>query len=168
MRGPFVALKTCKNLLLVAALGVSLGQAAVAADQAPDFVLPTSSGKIDLADLKGKVIYLDFWASWCHPCRKSFPWLNEMQERYGQKGLAVVAINVDRTPDLASKFLQNVPANFTVAYDPDGKVADVYQVQGMPSSFLIDRTGHIREVHMGFRENETSLLEEDLQTLLTQ
>ena len=154
------------SLLSAALLCLTLSQTALAADKAPGFVLPTDAGKIDLTDLKGKVVYLDFWASWCPPCRKSFPWLNEMQQRYGRQGFAVVAVNVDKSRNLAAEFLQEVPANFTVAYDPQGEVADSYQVQGMPSSFIIDRSGQIRETHIGFRQEDASQLEESLQMLL--
>ena len=161
-----MTLKTCKSLLLATLLGSALSQTALAGDKAPGFVLPTNSGNITLSEFKGKVIYLDFWASWCPPCRKSFPWLNEIQERYGRKGLAVVAINMDKNRDLAGTFLHRVPANFTVAYDPEGRVADSYQIQGMPSSYLIDRKGHIRATYIGFREKDASQLEKDLQTLL--
>jgi len=146
-------------------LGV-LGAPAHSAEQAPYFALPTATGKIDLNTLKGKVIYVDFWASWCPPCRKSFPWLNTMQQRYGRQGLAVVAINVDKSRDLANQFLKAIPAHFTIAYDPKGEVADSYQVQGMPSSFIIDRHGQIRSVHIGFRDQDASELEQTLQTVL--
>jgi cytochrome c biogenesis protein CcmG/thiol:disulfide interchange protein DsbE len=158
--------RKCASLLAMGLLWLAIGQAALAKDHAPEFVLPTNSGKIDLAEFKGKVVYLDFWASWCPPCRKSFPWLNEMQQRYGRQGFAVVAINLDKTRDLAGRFLQKIPANFTVAYDPLGKVADSYQVRGMPSSFIIDRNGQIRETHIGFREKDALHLEETLQALL--
>ena len=156
------------RLFLTALLYLAVSQTALAMDKARDFILPTDSGKIELSQLKGKVVYLDFWASWCPPCRKSFPWLNEMQRRYGQEGFAVVAVNVDKTRDLANAFLRKFPADFTVAYDPSGKVAENYQVQGMPSSFFIDRNGRIRETHMGFREEDTSQLEDTLQSLLMQ
>lgn len=152
--------------LCVVLLGLLLSPAAPAEDTAPGFVLPTGSGTVNLADFKGKVVYLDFWASWCPPCRKSFPWMNEMAQRYGRQGLTVVAVNVDKTRDLAKKFLSDVPANFTVAYDADGKVADTYKVMGMPSSYLIDRTGRIQSVHIGFRDGDAEQLEAALQTLL--
>jgi thiol-disulfide isomerase/thioredoxin len=144
----------------------SLGQAALAAETAPNFELPTNNGTLTLADLKGKVVYLDFWASWCPPCRQSFPWMDEMERRYGRQGLTVVAVNLDKDRDLAAKFLNEVPAHFTVAYDQRGAVAESYHVPGMPSSFIIDRNGKIQEVHIGFREDDSSELEESLRTAL--
>ena len=151
--------------LRILLLALTLNQAA-AADTAPNFALPTGSGTVSLAELKGKVVYLDFWASWCPPCRKSFPWMNDLQQRYGKIGLAVVAVNVDKTRDLAAKFLREVPANFTVAYDPDGKAADSYHVPGMPSSFIIDRAGKIQAIHIGFRDEDVPGIEEALRAAL--
>lgn len=152
--------------LRILLLAWTFNQAAIAADTAPNFVLPTGSGTVSLAALKGKVVYLDFWASWCPPCRKSFPWMSDLQQRYGKLGLAVVAVNVDKTRDLAAKFLSEVPAAFTVAYDPDGKAADSYHVPGMPSSFIIDRTGKIQAIHIGFRNEDIPGIEESLRTAL--
>lgn len=150
-------------LFLLAAL-VPLQVLAVV--NAPTFELPTDNGKISLSSLKGKVVYLDFWASWCGPCRKSFPWMNRMMQRYGDKGLVIVAVNLDKSRDLARKFLQDYPAQFTVAYDPEGNTADQYDVQGMPSSYLIDRRQHIVKVHLGFKDEDTLGLERNIEYLL--
>jgi cytochrome c biogenesis protein CcmG/thiol:disulfide interchange protein DsbE len=158
--------RTIARLLSITTMAWALSNTAMAGETAPSFALPTDAGIVKLADLKGKVVYLDFWASWCPPCRKSFPWMNEMQQRYGRQGFAVVAVDVDKTRDLASKFLHEVPADFIVAYDPEGGVADSYQVQGMPSSFIIDRNGQIREVHVGFRDGDTDDIESTLQAVL--
>jgi thiol-disulfide isomerase/thioredoxin len=132
----------------------------------PAFQLPTDSGTVSLAALKGKVVYVDFWASWCAPCRKSFPWMNEMQRRYGQAGLAVVAINVDKDRALAEQFLASIPANFTIAYDPQGSVAEQFHVEGMPSSFIISRDGALLGTHIGFRDDDAVELERVLKTTL--
>jgi cytochrome c biogenesis protein CcmG/thiol:disulfide interchange protein DsbE len=159
-------LRILKRFLPILVLGCALGQVD-AAETAPNFALPTDNGTFTLADLKGKVVYLDFWASWCPPCRKSFPWMNKMEHRYGDKGLAVVAVNLDKDHELAAKFLNEVPADFTVAYDREGTVADNYHVPGMPSSFIIDRHGKVRAVHIGFREEDSTALEETLRTALS-
>jgi thiol-disulfide isomerase/thioredoxin len=137
-----------------------------AAVPAPVFELPTANGKVSLASLKGKVVYLDFWASWCGPCRKSFPWMNRMMRRYRDDGLVIVAVNLDKNRGLAEKFLHDYPAGFTVAYDPEGDVADDYAVQGMPSAYLIDRQQHIVKEHLGFREADTPGLEHNIRSLL--
>lgn len=136
------------------------------AEAAPDFSLPTDRGSLRLADLRGKVVYLDFWASWCSPCRSTFPWMNEMQTRYGDQGLVIVAVNVDKDKAPANEFLAQLPAKFTIAYDPQGSVAGLYQIIGMPSSFLIDRDGKIQHSHSGFREKDKAGLESQIRQLV--
>ena len=160
--------QTITRFLALLLLGWTLGQGVMAAETAPPFRLPTTTDTLKLEDLKGKVVYLDFWASWCPPCRKSFPWMNEMERHYSRQGLAVVAVNLDKDRALADKFLKEVPAEFTVAFDPEGTVADSYHVPGMPSSFIIDRTGRIQAIHIGFREEDTSDLEASLRHALSQ
>jgi cytochrome c biogenesis protein CcmG, thiol:disulfide interchange protein DsbE len=139
-------------LALVAVIGLST---ALAADRpAPDTPL--------LRELRGKVVLLDFWASWCGPCRESFPWMNDLQRRHG-KDLVVLAVNVDRDRKLAEQFLAITPADFRLAYDPNGELATQFNVTGMPMSFVIDRHGRIRHAHRGFRpaqrvEREAALI----------
>ena len=159
--------RTFTRFLALLLLGWSLAQGAQAAETAPPFSLPTHAGTLTLDDLKGKVVYLDFWASWCPPCRKSFPWMNDMERRYSRQGLAVVAVNLDKDRALADKFLNEVPARFTVAFDPEGTVANSYHVPGMPSSFIIDRNGRIQAIHIGFREEDSSDLEASLRRALS-
>ncbi len=134
--------------------------------KAPDFSLKTQSGNITLKELQGKIVYLDFWASWCVPCRKSFPWMNEMHDRYKDKGLVIVAVNLDKDPELVAKFLSDYPAKFKIAYDPSGKSAEAYKVLGMPSSYIIDRKGNIIETHIGFREKDKADLEKKISSFL--
>ena len=126
---------------------------------APDFDLTARKGKASLAALHGKVVYVDFWASWCGPCAKSFPWLKAMHEQYAAKGLVIVAINLDKKRDKADEFLATHPAPFTVAFDPEGKTAEAYRVAGMPSSYLIDASGKIVLVHAGFDPKDAAALE---------
>ena len=133
---------------------------------APPLVLPTSNGELDLGKLRGRVVYLDFWASWCGPCRKSFPWMSDMQARYGGQGLSVVAVNLDQDRALADRFLAAYKPGFTVAYDQQGVSAEKYEVKGMPSSYLIDRAGRIHTRHVGFREQEKARLEDEIRTLV--
>ncbi len=139
---------------------------ASAAEPAHDFTLPGEKGTVSLNQYKGQVVYLDFWASWCGPCRQSFPWMNEMQQRYGDKGFKVIAINLDKEPSLREKFIATIPPKFTIAFDPEGTVAEQYGVQGMPSSYIIDRNGNIYAHHLGFREKDTAELEKTIQSLL--
>ena len=119
-----------------------------------------------LDGLKGKVVLLDFWASWCDPCRRSFPWMNEMQRRYAGADLLVVAVNLDQDRKLAEKFLAAVPAGFRVEFDPGGALATQFGVTAMPMSFLLDRKGMVRERHSGFREAVKAQREQSIRKLL--
>jgi thiol-disulfide isomerase/thioredoxin len=121
---------------------------------------------LDLAQYRGKVVLLDFWASWCEPCRQSFPWLNEMQTKYADRGLVVVGVNVDRVQADAQRFLRDVPANFRIVYDPAGTLAARYDVPGMPVSYVVDRNGAIVGHHIGFRNGAREAREAELQRLL--
>jgi thiol-disulfide isomerase/thioredoxin len=137
------------------------------AQQAPTFKLPGDGSKMyDLSQFRGKVVYIDFWASWCKPCRKSFPWLNEIYSRYKNENLQIIAINLDTSRDDAQQFLEKVPAKFDVAYDPDGSVANKYKLQVMPSSYLIDKKGNLKMAHKGFREGDSNAMEKAIQKLL--
>jgi thiol-disulfide isomerase/thioredoxin len=153
---------------LVAALFTCVAFAQDAGKPAPAFNLPAAAGpNVSLANLKGRVVYVDFWASWCAPCKQSFPWMNEMQAKYGPKGLTIIGINVDKKREDADKFLSGTPAKFTVAYDTTGKVAEAYQPKGMPTSFLIGADGVVRAVHVGFRDKDRDELERELAAAVT-
>jgi cytochrome c biogenesis protein CcmG, thiol:disulfide interchange protein DsbE len=134
--------------------------------KAPTFTLPGDTSKISLEKLRGKVVYLDFWASWCDPCRKSFPWMNGMKARFDSKKFAIVAVNLDSSKEDAIKFLENAPADFDIAYDPDGSVATQYNLQAMPSSYLIDKKGNLVLTHKGYREGDTAEIEAKILSLL--
>jgi thiol-disulfide isomerase/thioredoxin len=134
---------------------------------APSFELPGDGVAIKLSNYKGKVIYLDFWASWCGPCKQSFPWLNEMQSKYAEKGLQVVGINVDANTEDAKAFLTKLPAKFVVAYDAKGLMPKAYAIKGMPSSVLIDGSGKVISQHTGFRDADKAQLEQAIQQAFT-
>jgi len=134
--------------------------------EAPTFELPGDSGPISLEQYRNQVVYIDFWASWCPPCKHSFPWLNEMQQRYAEDGFKIIAINIDEDKAEAQKFLERVPASFEIAYDPDGNVADLYRLKVMPSSYLIDRQGNLIHTHKGFKTSDGARMEEKIRKLL--
>lgn len=154
--------KSAMYILLAFLLFVALAFAA----KAPHFRLPGQIGgeqiTVDLDSLRGKVVYLDFWASWCDPCRKSFPWMEELKRKFGEKGFIIVAINLDKQRNAIDKFLSKYPVSFTVAFDPEGKVAKEYDIKGMPTAFLVDRKGEIVSSHIGFLEKETAKWEHEI------
>lgn len=121
---------------------------------------------LDLARFRGKIVLLDFWASWCEPCRHSFPWLNAMQARYADRGLVIIGVNVDRDRADAERFLHDVPATFQIVYDPAGTLATRFDLPGMPSSYIIGRDGTVVGQHIGFRSGQTADREAELQQLL--
>jgi thiol-disulfide isomerase/thioredoxin len=104
-----------------------------------------------LEEYRGKVVLVDFWASWCVPCRRSFPWMNDMHAKYGDQGLVIVAVNVDRDSAAAARFLAEVPADFRIHYDNEGAVAEAFGVEAMPSSYVIGRDGSTVARHLGFK-----------------
>ena len=135
---------------------------------APDFTLPTANGKVALHDLRGKVVYVDFWASWCVPCLQSFPWMRSMSEKYGPQGLVVVAIDLDKEADAATGFLERHAAPFIVAFDPEGRSAERFRVVAMPMSYIVGRDGAIVFSHEGFEESKARRLEEQIKEALSQ
>ena len=122
----------------------------------------------DISQYKGKVVYLDFWASWCIPCRKSFPWLNKMREKYSPDQLAIVAVNLDKEHALATDFLAQYPASFEIIYDPKSVTAKKYNIPGMPSSILFDKNGKAIDVHSGFFMKKIDEYESQLQSTIEQ
>jgi thiol-disulfide isomerase/thioredoxin len=119
-----------------------------------------------LEPVAGRVVWVDFWASWCVPCRRSFPWLNSMQRKYGPAGLQIIAVNLDKERALADGFLREVPAEFAVRFDPSAALAKEFGVQAMPSSFLIDADGNVLARHFGFTTAETEDYERAIQAAL--
>jgi thiol-disulfide isomerase/thioredoxin len=107
-----------------------------------------------MAKHKGKIVYLDFWASWCVPCRKSFPWMNAIKRQYQQQGLVVMSVNLDADAELAKNFLQQTPADFAIIYDAKGSLAKKFKLKGMPSSYLFNRQGKLINVHVGFNDKK--------------
>lgn len=114
----------------------------------------------------GNVVYVDFWASWCIPCRKSFPWLNNLKAKYQTQGLTIISVNLDHSRALADEFLKEVSADFPVIYDPKGQISRKFQLKGMPSSFMINRQGKIVSAHVGFNQIKQIAYEDEIKTLL--
>jgi len=120
------------------------------------------------AELKGKVILLDFWASWCGPCKESFPVMEELHKKYGQKGLVVLAVNVDEDKAAMQEFLKDHTATFTIVHDATKKLVATANISSMPSSFLIDKDGKVAVVHKGFHGKKTTAeYEAEIEKLLS-
>lgn len=115
---------------------------------------------------KGEVVYIDFWASWCGPCRKSLPWLSEVQAKYQPQGLKVLTINMDFRKNLAEEFLLKYQINLPVLYDPKGRIARKFNLKGMPSSILVDREGKIINQHSGFSESKIEQYQNSIEDAL--
>ena len=141
---------------LPAAAGVQVGQ------QAPALALPLlSAGKpapLELSSLRGKVVYLDFWASWCGPCRVSFPQLEQLRQELGPRGFEVLAVNVDEFEPDALRFLEELPVSYPVVRDGSGESPLAYGILGMPTGYLLDRAGTVRLIHQGYRKSDGASL----------
>ena len=129
---------------------------------APRFDLPTPSGNVTLDSLRGKVVLVDFWASWCAPCRQSFPWMSTLYKRYAPDGLVIVAINLDKKRELAEDFLSDFSPPFIVAFDPAGKTAEAFGVPAMPSSYIVSRNGTVLYSHAGFDAKKSEIIEDQI------
>jgi len=156
---------TVAALLFSLAMPTSLAASSIS-KAAPDFTLPGIQGQKSLDDYHGQYLYVDFWASWCGPCRQSFPWMNDMQSRYESHGLKILAINLDEKRDDAIRFLDEVTAEVDIAFDALGLTAQAFSVQGMPSSYLINPAGEIVYRHIGFRKRDMQELEAQIALLM--
>jgi len=154
--------------LIILCVCITLGTGNASSETAPNFKLQGQKKQINLSDYRGQIIYLDFWASWCQPCRKTFGWMNKMQSLYGKEGFKVIAINLDESRDQANKFLKQIPAKFDVAFDPRGNTAKSYNVKAMPSSYIIDKNGNVVHANLGFRGKDKEKLEEKIRELVKQ
>jgi thiol-disulfide isomerase/thioredoxin len=147
------------SVLVLTTLVASLAWAATLSGPAPNFNLQTLDGKpVSLASLKGKVVMVNFWATWCVPCRQEMPHLQALYEKYNGLGFELLAVNVEKNnAEGARKWLEETPVTFTVLSDPNNEVTKLYKVQTMPSTVLVARDGTMRFIHHGYKagyENE--------------
>ena len=130
---------------------VSFTRILVLAAALAGFASSSADEALLLDDYEGRVVVVDFWASWCVPCRRSFPWLNEMHTRYAEKGLVIIGVNLDANRKDAGAFLADYPAAFQIYFDTDAELAKEFGVEAMPSSYVIGRDGEIVAHHLGFK-----------------
>lgn len=154
-RPPAMRRKVLIPLILSVFLGVSIAASAGAAGP-----------PLALDQYRGNVVVLDFWASWCVPCRRSFPWLDAMQRKYADDGLVVIGVNLDSEPEEAAAFLEEFPVGFHIVEDRDAILAVRFELLAMPSAFVIGRDGEIVARHLGFRAAQTEEYEDVLRHAL--
>jgi cytochrome c biogenesis protein CcmG/thiol:disulfide interchange protein DsbE len=161
-----------RGLLLLALGALAVSRAPAAEVDTPRFVevplssITTPSGGIDLGQFRGSVVYVDFWASWCRPCHRSFDWMARMHAAYAPRGLVVLAVNLDRDREGADRFLQAKDPAFRIAFDPEAVLARSYDLEAMPSSFIYASDGTLRHAHVGFRDGDADELESVIALLL--
>lgn len=156
-------------LVAGAALAVPQGASAVEAGQpAPQFAMASLSGQgnVSINAHRGKVLYVDFWASWCAPCLKAIPALEKLRKEFPESDFQVIAINLDREPEKARKFLEDHPVGYPSASDPGGKLPEMFGLETMPTSYLIDRKGVVRYVHRGFKAGDDAEIRKRIRELL--
>jgi len=139
----------------------------VVGERAINFTLPTFQGnRVTLSDLRGKVILLDFWASWCLPCKEELPYLDILQKTYGQNEFQVVVINIDNNPTNAMEFLKKYNIKLMPLWDREKKVVSVYDVKKMPTTIFLDKDGRVRFVHSGFQSEQYLHYKKQIEFLL--
>lgn len=137
---------------VAAALAIGAATTAMAKDAAPDFTLKSRDGSnLRLSELRGQVVMINFWASWCGPCRQEMPLLDALYQQYEPLGFTLLGVNVEQDVADAERLLKDAPVNFPVLYDPDNAVTKAYDVVAMPSTILVDRDGNMRYVHHGYK-----------------
>ncbi len=134
---------------------------------APNFTLKSDSGKnIRLSEQRGKIVIINFWASWCGPCRQEMPYLEKLYKRYGKAGVVLLGINVDKDSKLADHFLKGLDTTFPILYDPTGTVSKQYKVRAMPTTVILDRDGKIRFTHRGYKPGYENKYKKNIRELL--
>lgn len=158
-----------KNQLIaaLAALLVAVAAPATTADTAPGFALPDATGNtVTLADFEGQVVLINFWASWCGPCREEMPLLDQLSERYGPLGFTMLGINVEEDSTLADRFLEGTPVDFPILYDRENSVSQLYDVIAMPTTVIVDRQGQVRYVHHGYEPGNENEYQDQIRALI--
>ena len=166
------SIRTIKGMfkgLALAAVCVSAALAASSSGPAPGFQLSGRGGKtIDLSQFKGQVVMINFWASWCGPCRQEMPLLEDIYKKYKPMGFTMLAVNVEPNTKDADAWLAKLakPVTFPIAYDVDSKVSKLYKVESMPSTVIVDRKGNVRALHRGYKAGDEDFYLTQIRTML--
>jgi peroxiredoxin len=145
----------------------TIGGSTMAGGPAPDFTLPARGGSnLSLSQYKGQVVMINFWATWCGPCRQEMPLLDAMYRKYKGMGFTLIGVNVEPDSKAAEKFLQGMPVTFPVAFDAESRVSKLYKVQGMPSTVIVDRKGNARVLHKGYRPGDENKYLDEVRRLI--
>lgn len=159
----FLRISLAMTVLTLSAQAIALE----AGSSAPNLSGATSDGRtLSLDQFRGQVVYVDFWASWCAPCREELPVLNTLHQRYRDRGFTVLGINVDTDRKSAQRMIDQIVPAFPIVFDPNGKWPEAFGLRDMPSSFLIDGTGVVRYVEKGFREKDVPQIEAAIKAAL--
>jgi thiol-disulfide isomerase/thioredoxin len=160
-------LKTLVAAALLAAAVVAGHATGGAVAPAAAFSLQSRDGKaVALADLKGQVVLINFWATWCGPCRKEMPLLEQIQKKYAPLGFTMVGINVEEDTSLMDRFLKDVPVSFPILLDPANGVSKLYNVSAMPSTVIVDRKGNVRFIHQGYQPGDEGKYQDMIRQLI--
>ena len=163
MRNRFAALAA---ILMVA---LPVWAAAADAPQAPAFTLQSVDGKtVSLSQFKGDVVMINFWASWCGPCRQEMPLLDDIYKQYKDMGFVLLGVNVEPDAQSADAWLKKTPVSYPILYDPKSQVSQLYQVQAMPTTVIVDRQGNVRFVHNGYLPGDENQYMNSIRTLVVQ
>lgn len=157
-------------LLLAVLLLLGAGSALagpVVGEPAPEFVLESrGGGEVSLSDLRGEVVLINFWATWCPPCRQEMPLLDQIHSRYEPLGFTLLGVNVEQDSRLADRFLEDVPVNFPILLDPEEQVSKLYEVPAMPTTVIVDRKGTVRYIHYGYRPGDEEAVQNAVRSLM--
>jgi thiol-disulfide isomerase/thioredoxin len=154
-------------VLLAALLAMPIASAEALKGPAPDFVLKSNGGKnVRLSELRGQVVMINFWASWCGPCRQEMPLLDELHSRYKGLGFTVLGVNVEEDSRKADGLLRQIPVSFPVLYDTENEVSEMYGVNAMPTTVMVDRNGNMRYLHKGYQPGYEVAYQEQVRTLI--
>ena len=145
-----------------------LSMAAFASEQAaPNFTLKSNSGKnIRLSELKGQVVLINFWASWCGPCRQEMPELEALHQKYSKLGFTVLGVNVEENADKANQIIAKGGISFPILYDNENKVSELYNVRAMPTTVIVGRDGTQRSIHQGYKPGYEDLYAAEIKKLV--